>query len=491
MDPIVGYRAVRAADGTLTIRDVPIFVECKRGDHDFDVTWIKSAVSQAMQAELEGYYPPLHVKHHVVALNDPVRAAGYFRITGTKRITFKGEPKVAVLADLVVTDPAVGIDILSKRLPYRSVEIFDAKKPQLNSLALLDHEAPFLELPMLSVSSVLDHSQVATFQSEQHEWPSSPLLAEPVFFQRGKGGAIMFADDAKADEKKDDTKDDAKDDKDGGTPKKTQPPAKEGGDSGSGAGLPAPGEGKDDQPMDATSGPAATVVQMIEDGTLTIADLAAITAAIDAIRRKASSSANPDSLSGPAKAAVPGGESMSAMDPIKKTDVPVPADKQGDTINVRMAAQEGEIVALKAQMTERDKVQQRKDDVADALKRLDGRPLGAEPEKMLIKFHADHGAPAFKAYVDRMVETFAAVPRDRTGDAANFAGGTPADASSAALEYTEFGTEAVTKATNFAREWAIQHEKGWTRMSEERYLAINMAMSDKRFVIKKKAAVTG
>jgi hypothetical protein len=476
---------VRAADGTLTIRDVPIFVECQRGDHDFDVTWIKSAVSQAMQAELEGYYPPLHVKHHGGgALTDPVRAAGYFRITGTRRITFKGEPKVAVMADLVITDPSVGVDVLQKRLPYRSVEIFDAEKPQLNSLALLDHEAPYLELPMLVIGSVLDNSQVATFKSEQHDWPSNPMLAEPVFFQRGKGGTVLFADEEKAD-KKDEKAADA-------PPKKTAPPDKEGGDTGSGAGVPAPGEGKDEQPMDATSGPAATVVQMIEDGTLTIADLAAITAAIDAIRRKAATSANPDSLSGPAKAAVPGGESMSAMDPNKKTEVPSPVEKKDDAgVVVQMAALQGEVTALKAQATERDKLQQRKDDVADALKRLEGRPLGAEPEKMLTKFHADHGAAAFKAYVDGMVTTFAAVPRDMTGDAARFSGSSPANASPAALEYTEFGTEAVEKAANFAREWQIQNERGYTRTSEERYVAINMATLDKRFIIKKKQAVAG
>jgi hypothetical protein len=487
MDPIVGYRAVRAADGTLTIRDVPIFVECKRGDHDFDVTWIKAAVDCAMQAELEGYYPPLHVKHHdKIALTDPVRAAGYFRITGTKRIVFKGEPKIAVLADLVITDATVGVDVLQKRLPYRSVEIFNADKPQLNSLALLDHEAPYLELPMLMVSSIIDNVQVATFKSEQRDWPAELSPTEPVFFAREKGGAIVFEDEPKAD------KADKTDKKDEGTPpKKTQPPAKEGGDSGSGAGVPAPGEGKDEQPMDATSGPAATVVQMIEDGTLTIADLAAITAAIDAIRRKAATSANPDSLSGPAKAAVPGGESMSAMEPNKKTDVSTPADKKDETSVVQMAALQGEVAALKAQGIERDKLQQRKDDVADALKRLDGRPLGAEPEKTLTKFHAEHGAAAFKAYVDSMVTTFAAVPRERGSDAANFAGGMPANASPAALEYTEFGTEAVEKATNFAREWQIQNEKGFVRTSEERYIAINMAGVDKRFVIKKKVAVTG
>ena len=58
------------------------------------------------------------------------------------------------MADLVITDPTTQTDVLATRLPYRSVEIFNVEQPSIDSLALLDHEAPYLPLPMLLVSDV-------------------------------------------------------------------------------------------------------------------------------------------------------------------------------------------------------------------------------------------------------------------------------------------------------------------------------------------------
>lgn len=175
-----GYSATRDAQGILTIHRVPIFVECSRDEHQFDASWISQAVNRANRAAAEGYFPPLHIRHHEAG--QEVRPAGYFKIVGTSPIQFKGAMRVAVLADLVVTDPAVQDEVLAKRLPYRSVEIFDADEPNLDSLALLDHEAPYLELPMLMVSQV--------DQSARGE----PALAFQRLSKRGRGVDQVLCD---------------------------------------------------------------------------------------------------------------------------------------------------------------------------------------------------------------------------------------------------------------------------------------------------------
>ena len=58
------YKAHRNQMGHLVVQNVPIFVTCKRGDSSFDKGWLEQAVMAARQAELEGYLPPLHIRHH-------------------------------------------------------------------------------------------------------------------------------------------------------------------------------------------------------------------------------------------------------------------------------------------------------------------------------------------------------------------------------------------------------------------------------------------
>ena len=82
------------------------------------------------------------------------------------------------------------------RYPYRSVEIFDpAGPPKINGLALLDHEAPYLELPMLFANEVDDattgHPGVAsaTFQLNYSHGPGELMLGS---MRRGKRAILLF-----------------------------------------------------------------------------------------------------------------------------------------------------------------------------------------------------------------------------------------------------------------------------------------------------------
>ena len=51
MSGFAGYKATEK-DGVLVIHNVPIFVECQRGEHNFDKNWISQAVAKAMQATI-------------------------------------------------------------------------------------------------------------------------------------------------------------------------------------------------------------------------------------------------------------------------------------------------------------------------------------------------------------------------------------------------------------------------------------------------------
>jgi hypothetical protein len=419
----LGYRATRTAPNELTIHRVEIFCTCSRGDIAFDDKWIASAVSKARMSEREGYFPPLHIRHH----NDggDVRAAGFFRVVGTGPITLRGSRRTAIFADLVITDQPTIEEILAKRLLYRSVEIFNVDQPSIDSLALLDYEAPFLELPLLFVGNVKETvgSSIdlgvagATFSRFPND-ASSPLVAS---FTRGKAAQILFKQEGfvMADEPED-----KKDEKEDGE-----------------------GEKMEAAPLDVDA-----VVAAIKDRSVTVAQMDAILAAI----QEAQAEKVPEEEAGEDKipAEVPGGAMMRA---------------ENEAMSAKFAKLSGEHEAMKAKFRQIEATAQRDREVALAMKRLDNRPLGADLEQNLIKFHADHGPKAFEAYVAAIEKSVA--PEMAEG---HFGLEKPAPkAPSIALSYLDYdGTGAVDAATKFCAEYDAQRG---IRASREDYVAINMA----------------
>lgn len=199
------YRATRQADGALVVHDVPVFAECERGKFKADAEWIGDAVAYAKRAEVEGYFIPLHVNHHDFKgrENPPeVLAAGFVRITRAGPITLQGRDRVAVYADLVVTNPEVQAWVLQHRLPYRSVEVLNPSEARISSVALLDHEAPFLELPMLAVGDVAPSAAVFRSERVRNPWHESERRELVECFDVTGGGLVAVtaggSDDAVA-----------------------------------------------------------------------------------------------------------------------------------------------------------------------------------------------------------------------------------------------------------------------------------------------------
>ena len=462
------YKAARNDKGHLVIENVPIFVECKRGETHFSDDWITTAVQKAKQAELEGYLPPLHIRHHEAGT--PVEPAGYFRIRGAAPITFKGKTRTAIFADLVVTRPGVEDDVLAARLPYRSVEIFDVDEPAINSLALLDHEPPYLELPMLMVdepaeslapsvegtpertSGTLVRVADATFCNP---WQSDSYTHDdPVVacFRRGHS-AHLFLEDIEPMTVKKNTKaapQPRKGAKFGDYEKETMADEAEDGEK------MADDESEDGEMMEDGMMDVGAVCSAIRDGSISVAEMEEIKAAIVEQMSSVGVEEEAGEEEAPAPAPVPG-EAMRAA-------------KGG----AQFAAMQAKIDAQEVKLAQMEHETARKTAVDDALVRLEGRPLGSDPSAKFGKRFDELGAAGFKLYVNDLAGMFGKMPSGAAGKAAAFAGQAAA-APESALSYTDQGADAVERAAKFAAEHRELAARSMTRKSEEAYVLSNMA----------------
>lgn len=146
---------------------------------------------------------------------------------------------------------------------------------------------------------------------------------------------------------------------------------------------------------------------------------------------------------------------------------------ENSEVVVKMAALTGKNEALAARLEAIELERIRDREIGAAMKRLETRPLGADLEQRLVAFHKDHGSKAFAAYVDAMANTVGPAKNETTNgtDIGNRV------TSKAVMKYVEEGPEAVARATKFSAIWSELHSRGLTSKSEERYIAINMAMA--------------
>lgn len=485
------FRATRDEAGTLTVHRVPVFAECERSvlvgkdwkRFEFDAEWLDAAITRARQAEAEGYLPPLHVRHH--EQGNEVRAAGFFRLLGTEEITLGGTRRRAVLADLVITDPLTQADVEAGRLPYRSVEIHNAARPRLNSLALLDHEVPYLELPLLMVDRVINSAGVAH--------ATSAVRAAPTFAAQFKRttAALLFqmADDDK--KLKDDERMPTQADADAKSEAKTA------------AADDVPPKAGDAEPEAKASTPAiADIVKAIKSGAITVADLRAVMQAIQEAADAAAAAGNAEQeVAGDQQAKAPAPQQMRAdrnetttMTDTKSNESQTQAETNGAAASggetVQMAALKGklegehlaEMVKMQSQLAQlqdrerqRDALEKRNADVNAAMVVFDKKPVGdlVAFRARITSYHEQFGAEAFKAFVGELGKGLGDLPAMGSGDGSTSfkaRGKVPP----AAMKFAAQGPDAVERAAKFCADWERQTEAG-LRVSLERYLAINMA----------------
>jgi hypothetical protein len=365
-------------------------------------------------------------------------------------------------------------------------------------LALLDHEAPYLELPMLMVSDVRDTAGApqgpvvasATFASPWKAKTPRDEVGVLAFFRRGNSAHLVTEDPPMAKTITQDPK------------RRARMAAEDAGrisddDSNTGGGKKIPAK---TEKMDAADGaPApeggttvADIIKTIKSGKIAVKDMEAI---VSAIREREADKADDDA---PADVDAPGAKMQKHEDEEgvihDATETPAtPADANEDSpVAIELAAMKGEVMALRKQLNATEATGKRKDDVAVAMQRLKGRPMGAEIEKELIALHKEHGPKAFAALVDRLVKTFAVAPDDADA-AARFAAGEVLDDDmpECVEPWHGSGAKAVKQALDFAKEWELLKSKGGLRSTQDSYVALNMARAGFKPPRKPKPAVNG
>ena len=153
------FTAVENPDGTWNIQDVPVFcshkvkiagANGKTKTTNVNKKWLTDAVKRGKHRfRADGYLPPLHIHHHHQGRE--TERAGFFRLRGVKRGKYEGKNIWVLHADLLRVPCGIYERIKAGELPYRSVEIHDVKKPEIDSLGLLDDEVPFFRLCLLTV----------------------------------------------------------------------------------------------------------------------------------------------------------------------------------------------------------------------------------------------------------------------------------------------------------------------------------------------------
>lgn len=442
----MGYRATKT-DKALIVHDVEIFCACKRDDFNADERWVKAAVKKAMADARGGYFPPLHIHHHEPGApeTDAARRAGYFEITGVRPITLDGKRRNAVFADLHIKDSWAQEEVLSELVPYRSVEIFDVTEPpSIDGLALLDHEAPYLRLPMMMNLSVADEAGGVADATFSQPWSMStadddgPLVA---FFRRGNKATLLFrAENAMATKIEEKPETDESKLKQAALFADDDKPKDDDGDKDKGENMEDGEEGLN----------VGSVVKAIKSGKISIADMDAI---LEAIQSQGADKAPEEQE--PAPAAAPGAESM----------------KNQPAMTEKMAALAGEVAGLKAKDAARDDADVLKGDVAKAMQRFSARPMG-DLEKLedgFTTFHKEHGPKAFAAYTDSLAKTVGTLPEGDEDNRSTGAGKVP----EVAMKYRDKGTGAMDRAARAARNWKALQGSGMS-LSEEKYVEIQM-----------------
>lgn len=182
------YKAVQNSNQTWDVFDVPVWMTHSRRFMGRDITidkpWLETALKNSVRRFAKNQYlPPVHIQHH--GMGGDVSRAGLFRLRAVRPATFEGKKVHVLFADLIQVDSEVFADVRAGKLPYRSVEILDVKKKEVDSLALLDHEVPYFRLPMLTIGQELPF-EAMTFHRAVRCKDETPVMAYRAL-EHGRG----------------------------------------------------------------------------------------------------------------------------------------------------------------------------------------------------------------------------------------------------------------------------------------------------------------
>lgn len=470
MPDVQGYRSSRIG-GHLYVFDVPIFAECAIGEETFDAAWIEDSFENTLARNASGYWPPMHVRHHGDAEDNegPVLAAGDFAVSRVGPLNLEGVPVQTVFATLRFTDPTQAMRAEQGQLQWRSIEITpnDLEKRCLSSVALLDHEPPWLKFPNLRLameplgSSIETQPGNAKIDDAQGVTFRELLLGSKGPRASGRD-CLAFAFSERHPMPKHTPKP---------TPKGITKPAASAADP------------KEDEAMNAAE-EAASFDQLLEAITtksISLDQMERLLAALQsAMEKDPSDDAGGEGPGGEAAPTAGTAAEDEEEDESKKRSLAGVAASskraaKPSAPNVRdVAAAEARATAAEIRAEVLEQSTAREKAVEGGLLRFRGKPMGARLRERLENAYDRVGREGFPAYLDDLAAmqlgAGARASEARTG--INPAGEAPEEA----LAYSVLGNAAVDRALLKCAEYDQLKANGLTRRSREAYVRTALAM---------------
>ena len=181
MRPRIGgnYTAVDNGDGTFQITDIPIFAKvpagAKRNADEIGEEWMEGALEQNRMRAEEGHLPPVHIYHSDEEAVKP-SYAGKFILKHIGEIQYEGETIPALFADIIDMPADVFEKVRKGFLPYRSVEVHDWAKTEIDSLALMPTDVPFFRMAMTTIGKVIKREKAQNLFKVVNEGPPTPAV---------------------------------------------------------------------------------------------------------------------------------------------------------------------------------------------------------------------------------------------------------------------------------------------------------------------------
>lgn len=158
-----GFTGVRLRNGKWAIRNVPFMHELEAGERGNEEPigreWMEAALEASKAREKnDKYLAPIHVDHHGF-LNSDASGAGLLRPVRVLRMPYEGKLKWTMVGDFLNLKTLAYQKCKDVELPYRSIEVFDWTKPEIASLALMEHHVPFFRMALLTIAREVDASE--------------------------------------------------------------------------------------------------------------------------------------------------------------------------------------------------------------------------------------------------------------------------------------------------------------------------------------------
>jgi len=161
------YRARQNDDGTWDVLDMPVFSLVPKGKKgapkDITEDDLRAAVREHQRKYKDDQFMArVNVLHNYGV--QPATPAGFFLPRIVKPFRMNGKMQATIFADLMGVPDAVFRDMEARGLPYCSVEVRTYEPLVFGALALLDTEPPFFEFPIISIGDkeFTDVTKIAT-----------------------------------------------------------------------------------------------------------------------------------------------------------------------------------------------------------------------------------------------------------------------------------------------------------------------------------------